>query len=144
MVMFMKWILSCWCYGAIGAYDNRDVERLWQIGKFWPLSFSRLPFLPHLGESGHLGELQHDDHHHHCHHRRDYNDDDDDDRDNDQTSLKIKFHDCLPSPTLESSNMMMTKMVTKMATTLGYNNTITDGGSTAPLYCWYHTEEKSI
>ena len=22
------------------------------------------------------------------------------------------------------------------------NNTITDGGSTAPLYCWYHTEEK--
>ena len=23
-------------------------------------------------------------------------------------------------------------------------NTITDGGSTAPLYCWYHTEEKSI
>ena len=81
-----------------------------------------MPFLPHLGESGHLGELQHDDHHHHCHHRRDYNDDDDDDRDNDQTSLKIKFHDCLPSPTLESSNMMMTKMVTKMATTLGYDN----------------------
>ena len=31
MVMFMKWILSCWCYGA---YDNGDVERLWQIGKF--------------------------------------------------------------------------------------------------------------
>ena len=24
------------------------------------------------------------------------------------------------------------------------NNTITDGGSTAPLYCWYHTEEKTI
>ena len=23
-------------------------------------------------------------------------------------------------------------------------NTITDGGSTAPLYCWYHTEEKTI
>ena len=23
------------------------------------------------------------------------------------------------------------------------NNTITDGGSTAPLYCWYHTEESS-
>ena len=45
MVMFMKWILSCWCYGAIGAYDNGDVERLWQIGKFWPLSFPRLPSL---------------------------------------------------------------------------------------------------
>ena len=24
------------------------------------------------------------------------------------------------------------------------NNTITDGGSTAPLYCWYQTEEKTI
>ena len=24
------------------------------------------------------------------------------------------------------------------------NNTITDGGSTAPLFCWYHTEEKTI
>ena len=24
------------------------------------------------------------------------------------------------------------------------NNTITDGGSTAPLYCWYHTEETTI
>ena len=24
------------------------------------------------------------------------------------------------------------------------NNTITDGGSTAPLYCGYHTEEKTI
>ena len=24
------------------------------------------------------------------------------------------------------------------------NNTITDGGSTAPLLCWYHTEEKTI
>ena len=24
------------------------------------------------------------------------------------------------------------------------NNTITDGGNTAPLFCWYHTEEKTI
>ena len=40
--------------------------------------------------------------------------------------------------------VMIIIIVTKAMSITNHNNTITYGGSTAPLNCWYHTEERTI
>ena len=45
-----------------------------------------------------------------------------------------------PNPNIPRIN----SIIIIITSTTNIHNTITDGGSTAPLYCWYHTEERTI